>query len=80
MPGTDRSRLIDEALEWPPPTAGGAVKHFLPYGAYVAACGRISDDRYPERWTDQRRLTTCAECQAQMTDLGDLPTPVWEVL
>lgn len=51
----------------------GAPVHFLPYGSYVASCGRIEDQRYPERWTDLRRKTTCAECQAQMTDLGDLP-------
>ena len=53
-----------------------AAVHFLPYGSYVASCGRIEDQRYPERWSDLRRETPCAECQAQMTDLGDLPTPV----
>lgn len=46
---------------------------FLPYGAYVASCGRIEDQRYPERWSDRRKDVTCADCQAQMTDLGDLP-------
>jgi hypothetical protein len=51
---------------------GGPV-HFLPYGSYVASCGRIEDRRYPERWTDLRRETTCGECQCQMTDHGDLP-------
>jgi hypothetical protein len=50
--------------------------HFLPYGSYVAACGRIEDQRFPERWSDRRRDTTCADCQAQMTDLGDLPPAV----
>lgn len=48
--------------------------HFLPYGSYVASCGRIEDQRHPERWSDLRRETTCGECQTQMTDLGDLPT------
>lgn len=50
--------------------------HFLPYGAYVASCGRIEDRRYPELWNDERRYVTCAECQAQMKDLGDLPEAV----
>lgn len=50
--------------------------HFVPYGSYVASCGRIEDQRYLERWTDLRKDTTCADCQAQMTDLGDLPSAV----
>jgi hypothetical protein len=49
--------------------------HFIPYGSYVASCGYIEDQRYPDRQTDERKHTTCPECQAQMTDLGDLPTP-----
>ena len=49
------------------------AKHFLPYGAYVAACGTFHDTRYPDRWTDLRSETTCGDCQAQMTDHGDLP-------
>jgi hypothetical protein len=52
------------------------IVHFLPYGSYVASCGRIEDRRYPERWSDLRRNTTCADCQAQMTDHGDLPPAV----
>ncbi len=47
--------------------------HFLPYGSYVASCGRIEDQRHPARWSDLRRDTTCGECQAQMTNYGDLP-------
>lgn len=49
---------------------------FLPYGSYVASCGRIEDRRYPDRWSDRRKDVTCAECQAQMTDVGDLPPVV----
>jgi len=52
------------------------IVHFLPYGSYVASCGRIEDQRHPERWSDLRRNVTCAECQAQMTDRGDLPPAV----
>ncbi len=55
-----------------PPAEKDSV-HFLPYGSYVAACGRIEDQRFPQRWSDLRRETTCGECQSQMTDLGDLP-------
>lgn len=47
--------------------------HFLPYGEHVSTCGRIADQRFPARWTDRRRETTCCECQVLMTDLGDLP-------
>ena len=50
--------------------------HFLPYGSYVASCGRIEDQRQPDQWSDERKYVTCAECQAQMTDRGDLPTPI----
>lgn len=54
-------------------TVAETAVHFLPYGSYVASCGRIEDRRYPERWSDLRREVTCGECQDQMTDLGDLP-------
>lgn len=53
-----------------------AAVHFLPYGSYVAGCGWILDLRYAERWTELRRETTCGDCQARMTDLGDLPPSV----
>lgn len=50
--------------------------HFLPYGSFVAECGRILDQRHAGWWTELRRKTTCGDCQAQMTDLGDLPPSV----
>jgi hypothetical protein len=49
---------------------------FVPYGAYVSSCGRIEDLRFPELWSDERKLITCGDCQAQMTDRGDLPPVV----
>lgn len=49
------------------------VQHFIPYGNYVAPCNYIEDRRYPEKQTELRRETTCGDCQAHMTTLGDLP-------
>lgn len=49
---------------------------FLPYGSYVATCGRTEDQRHPERWSDERKYVTCEDCQRQMRDLGDLPPVV----
>lgn len=49
---------------------------FLPYGSYVTSCGRIEDHRFPHRFSDERRKTTCGDCQAQMTDHGDLPEAI----
>ena len=50
--------------------------HFIPYGSYFAPCDYIADQRFPDRQTELRREVTCGNCQAHMTDLGDLPEPV----
>lgn len=50
-------------------------KHFVPYGSYDTACGLSVPPIKAARLntTDERKLTTCGYCQAQMTDLGDFP-------
>lgn len=49
--------------------------HFIPYGNYIAPCGYIADKRHPAKEAQKRLATTCPDCQAHMTDLGDLPEP-----